>query len=328
MYQNQSGYIFYAWTVGMVERILDNEIYIGNMIHYKEVSVSFKSKRRQHQPRDKWVRSENTHEPIIDRETWNLVQERFLHRGRLPRTNPPNIFARIVRCADCGKQMWLTPLQKNPKTGEKSERRYFQCVTNREYGSLKCTMHNASHKAVCAIVLNDIRTFASIAVETPDKLLSILTEVENKQKKEKYAQMQSEYKTGKNRLNELELLLQRLFEENVTGRLNDANYNMMFGKYQAEQEQLIITVAEVEKRLAESSEIHDNSQKWIDLIAKYVDLKELDAPIINELCEKIMINEAEKIDGKRTQRIEIYYRFIGKLPESEQIIEGNSNRLE
>lgn len=139
--------------------------------------------------------------------------------------------------------------------------------------------------------------------------------------------MQSEYKTGKNRLNELELLLQRLFEENVTGRLNDANYNMMFGKYQAEQEQLIITVAEVEKRLAESSEIHDNSQKWIDLIAKYVDLKELDAPIINELCEKILIHEAEKIDGKRTQRIEIYYRFIGKLPESEQIIEGNSNRL-
>lgn len=326
MYQNQSGYIFYAWTSGMVERILDNEIYIGNMIHYREISVSFKSKRRQNQPRDKWVRSENTHEPIIDRETWDLVQERFLHRGRLPRTNPPNIFQRIARCADCGKQMWLTPLQKNPKTGERTERRYFQCQSNREYGPLKCTMHNASHKAVCAIVLNDIRTYASIAVKTPDKLLSMLTEADDKRKQAKIRQTESDYRTGKNRLNELELLLQRLFEQNVSGKLNDANYNMMFGKYQTEQEQLTVTVAELEKQLAKMSTACDNSQRWIDLIAKYEDIQELDAPIVNELCEKILIHESEKVDGRRVQKIEIFYRFIGKVPEAEGIIEGNSNR--
>jgi DNA invertase Pin-like site-specific DNA recombinase len=315
MYQNQSGYIFYAWTVGMVERILDNEIYIGNMIHYKEVSVSFKSKRRQHQPRDKWVRSENTHEPIIDRETWDLVQERFLHRGRLPRTNPPNIFQRIVRCADCGKQMWLTPLQKNKITGEKTERRYFQCQTYREFGKIKCTCHNASHKAVYGIVLNDIRYYANIALHEPQKLLNLLTESENKQKAREFKQAQQEHKKTVGRLNELGILLQKLFEENVIGTLNHSNYTTLFAKYQAEQEQLKVVACELSKKIDTLGEVHDNCEKWIELIAKYKNLQELDAPIINELCEKILIHEPKKVDGRRVQKIEIFYRFVGQMPE-------------
>lgn len=315
MYQNAPETLFYAWSHGGVERILENEIYIGNMIHYKEVSVSFKSKRRQNQPRDKWVRSENTHEPIIDRETWDLVQERFLHRGRLPRTNPPNIFQRIVRCADCGKQMWLTPLQKNKITGEKTERRYFQCQTYREFGKIKCTCHNASHKAVYGIVLNDIRYYANIALQEPQKLLNLLTESENKQKAREFKQAQQEHKKTVDRLNELEILLQRLFEENVVGTLNHSNYTTLFTKYQTEQEQLKVVACELAKKIDTLGEAHDNCEKWIELIAKYKDLQELDAPIVNELCEKILIHEPTKVDGRRIQKIEIFYRFVGQMPE-------------
>lgn len=315
MYQNAPETLFYAWSHGGVERILDNEIYIGNMIHYKEISVSYKSKKRQNQPRDKWVRTENTHEPIIDHETWDLVQERFLHRGRLSRTNPPNIFQRIVRCADCGKQMWLTPLQKNPKTGEKTERRYFQCQTNREFGKIKCTCHNASYKAVYNIVLNDIQHYASIALETPQKLLELLTESENKQKLKERERAEKELKKSQSRLAELENLLQRLFEENVAGRLNNSNYEMMFAKYQSEQENLKLSACELSKKLETLGEVYDSCEKWIELIAKYQNLQELDAPIINELCEKILIYEPQKIDGRRVQKIEIFYRFVGQIPE-------------
>jgi len=276
--------------------------------------VSYKSKRRQNQPRDKWVRSENTHEPIIDRETWDLVQERFLHRGRLPRTNPPNIFQRIVRCADCGKPMWLCCNQKSPLTGQKTERRYFHCTTYREFGPTKCSCHSTSHKAVHEIVLNDIREYARLAVERPKELLKTLTESENKQKQTAYRQAQKDYDSGIRRLGELERLLRRLFEENVAGRMNDENYEAMFSQYQAEQQSLKEQVDELSKKLAVLGEIHDNSQKWIELIAKYKDLQELDAPIINELCEKILLHQAYKIDGKRVQKIEIFYRFVGKLP--------------
>jgi len=316
LFANAEENAYYAWSSGAVERILDNEIYIGNMVHYKEISVSYKSKKRQHQPREKWARTENTHEPIIDRETWDLVQERFQHRGVLARTNPPNIFARIVRCADCGRAMWLTPQQNNPKTGEKTKRRYFQCVTNREYGKLKCTMHNASYKAVYTLLLNDIRQYARLAAEEPEQLLSILTAEENKQKQKELEQAEKECKTGEVRLLELEVLLQRLFEENVAGRLNDSNYTAMFARYQREQEQLIIRVQELKKKLSLIGKNRDNSKKWIDLVAKYSDLQELDAPIINELCEKILIHEPKKIDGKRTQKIEIYYRFVGNISQT------------
>jgi len=312
-YQNADEKEFYAWSSGTVERILDNEIYIGNMMHYREISVSYKSKRRQRQPRSKWERSENTHEPIIDRETWDLVQERFLHRGRLPRTNPPNIFQRIVRCADCGKAMWLCCNQKSPCTGLKTERRYFHCRTYREFGSTQCTCHSTNYKAVQFIVLNDIREYARLAVERPDELLKMLTESENKQKQASFAQAQRDYDRDTKRLVELEILLRRLFEENVSGRMSDANYELMFSRYQSEQQSLKEQTDKLSQKLTTMGEIRDNSQRWMSLIAKYKDLQELDAPIVNELCEKIMLHQAYRVNGRRMQQIEIFYRFVGKL---------------
>lgn len=177
-------------------------------------------------------------------------------------------------------------------------------------------MHNASYKAVYTLLLNDIQQYAKLAVEESDQLLSMLTDEENKQKQKEFKQAEKEYRTGEGRLTELEVLLQRLFEENVAGRLNDANYTAMFARYQKEQEQLIVRVQELKRKLLAMGENIGNCKKWIDLIAKYRDLQELDAPIINELCEKILIHEPEKINGRRTQKIEIYYRFVGNIPQT------------
>lgn len=109
--------------------------------------------------------------------------------------------------------------------------------------------------------------------------------------------------------------------------MNDGNYATLFSQYQAEQQSLKAQVDELSKRLAVLGEMHDNSQKWIDLIAKYKDLQELDAPIVNELCKKILLHQAHKIDGKRVQKIEIFYRFVGKLStvdgEAEHEIHGS-----
>ena len=118
---------------------------------------------------------------------------------------------------------------------------------------------------------------------------------------------------------ELDMLLKKLFEENATGKLNASNYDKLFQSYQKEQEQLESRIAELKKQVARLDGEKDNNQHFIDLIAKYADLQELDAPIVNELCEKILVHQAEKIDGKRTQEIEIFYRFIGKMPETDEV---------
>lgn len=221
--------------------------------------------------------------------------------------------------------MWLTPLQTNPKTGEKTERRYFQCVTNREYGKIKCLSHSTPYKSLYNLMLHEIRRYSRIALEQPEELLEKLTEAENKQRLEEYKLSQKELKNSQDRLNELEILLQRLFEENVAGRLNDSNYTTMFAKYQKEQENLIIAQKELTRKIGDFGEIQDNSQKWIDVISQFRDVEELTAQMLNALCQKILISQPEKIDGKRTQKIKIVYRFIGEAKMLEEIEETEEN---
>jgi len=298
----------------MVERILENEVYIGNMIHHKEIQVSFKDRRRQKQPREKWSRVKGTHEPIIDPELWRLVNERFQHRGRTAMKYPPNVFARIARCSDCGCAMWITPCQYDFHLQKRTNRRYLNCTTNRRFGKkYKCATHNINYHKLCELVLNDIRGYAALALENPEDLLTKLNDTENEQRQKALKQLRDEHKHSIDRLSELKILLQKLFEENATGRMSDANYEMLFQRYQEEQEKLTPYIEELTDKLKVFDEAKDNSRKWMDLVAKYRDLKELDAATVNELIEKIVVHQAEKIDGKRTQKVEIHYRFIGQV---------------
>lgn len=313
-YLNAPESLKYAWWCGAVVRILADATYIGCMIHYKEISVSYKSKRRQNQPPDKWVTVENAHEPIIDSETWDLIRERFGHRGRLPTVHSPNIFARIVRCADCGRSMTLGPNQKNPNTGEYTSRRYFSCSTFQTRGKNQCTLHNTSYRSLYTIVLNDIRQYAKLALEQPDELLAALSEKTNKHKQDERGQVVLEYDKGIKRMDDLSLMLQRLFEDHLSGKINETHYTTISERYQKEYAGLEDRVKVLKKQMDRFGEQEDNNQKWVDLIAKYSDLQELDAPIVNELCEKILVHQSQRINGKKTQEIEIFYRFIGKLP--------------
>ena len=163
-------------------------------------------------------------------------------------------------------------------------------------------------------MLNDVRQYAAVALENPDDLLSDLNKMEDKQRIKESKRLKDEHKSKSDRLCELNSLLQKLFEENATGRMSDANYEMMFRKYQDEQEALAPLFEELSDKLKNLDETKDNSRKWIVLIAKYRDLKELDAETVNELIEKIVIHQAEKNEGKRTQKVEICYRFIDQIP--------------
>jgi uncharacterized protein YukE len=160
--------------------------------------------------------------------------------------------------------------------------------------------------------LNDIRQFAILALENPDHMLVLLNDTESKQRKRHIKQLIDEHKKSIHRLDELNTLLQKLFEENVVGRMSDSNYERLFNKYQEEQEKLNPHVEEIAYKLKVLDESMDNSRKWMDLVAKYSDLHELNAEAVNELIEKIIIHQAEKIEGKRTQKVEVFYRFIGQ----------------
>ena len=235
-------------------------------------------------------------------------------RGRFQICQYPNIFNRIVWCVDCGWNMRLTSYSTSKKGKRYYNQRYFQCGANHYYGKTQCTTHNAIYNDVYQLVLEDIRRYAKLAVENPEALIRTLVITEEEKRQTSQSQMQEEYEQGIKRLDDLVILLQKLFEQNISGVLNDSNYASIFSKYQKEQVQLELRVKELDKQLTYLKRNENNSQKWIELIAKYTDLQELDAPIVNELCKKILVHEAKRIDGVRTQKIEIYYRFIGTAP--------------
>ena len=141
----------------------------------------------------------------------------------------------------------------------------------------------------------------------------MLNDTVNEQRQKAQKQLRDEHKKSVDRMKELKTLLQKLFEENAIGRMSDDNYEMLFNKYQQEQKKLTPLVEELSEKLGVMDDVEDSSRKWMDLLAKYRNLKELEAETVNELIDKIIIHQSEKIDGKRMQRVEIFYRFIGKI---------------
>jgi DNA invertase Pin-like site-specific DNA recombinase len=305
---------YYSWSVPAVTRILKDEVYLGKIIHGKEVSVSYKTKERKSQSRDKWTIVEGTHEPLVDQETWDTIVERCKSKAKPNKQNEVHIFSRLVKCADCGWAMNLCSVQsdkraKNPKI----ERRYFHCGKYRQFGKISCSTHNISYPKLCKLVIDDIRTFALFATVNEKELMATLTTDGNEKISQKRTQYEKELERSKNRLKELDILFPKLYEDNVTGKLTDRNFALFSDKYQKEQEVLIARVSELEKTLEALRNAVTDVTTWVELIKNYSDIQVLNASLLNELIEKIVIHERSYIDGVRHQRIDIYYRFVGLI---------------
>jgi DNA invertase Pin-like site-specific DNA recombinase len=305
---------YYAWSVTAVTRILKDEVYLGKIIHGKEISLSYKTKERKSQTPDKWTIVEGTHEPLVDLETWNTIKERCASKSKPNKQNEVHMFSRLVKCADCGWAMNLCAQQtdkraKNPKI----ERRYFHCGKYRQYGNTQCSTHNISYPKLCMLVLDDIRTFANFALVNEQELLKTLTTDGNEKISQKHKQYQKDLERAQKRLNELDILFPKLYEDNAKEALTDRNFALMSTRYQNEQNELTVTVSELEKQLKMLESAVADVSTWVELIRQYADVEELNASLLNELIEKIEIHERTNIDGVRHQRIDIYYRFVGLI---------------
>ena len=314
-YENAGEQSLYEWSTDMVQRILKNEAYIGNTVHYKEKPATFKVSRRQNNPKDQWLQMKHTHEPIIDLDDWEAVQNRVQNHSRLTRTSPESVLGKTVRCADCERLMYLFPIRKKKSGGIMGTGlRYMLCTTYLGYGKTKCRTHNINYNRLCELILEDIRYYAKLALDNPTKLIKALSKSDNEQKQADNRITRCDYESTVKRLSEVERLMQRLFEESAAGILSNANYAVLVEKYQQEQAVLTEKANELAAQLKAKENNACSSEKWTALIAKYADLKELNANIVEALCEKILVHQAETINGARVQKIEIFYNFIGEAP--------------
>ena len=302
----------HQWSIAIVKAILSSEVYIGNSVHNKQTAISFRNKKKILRPKDEWYTVENTHEPIISRELWEQAHAHIDSRKRPKKSGETQIFAGLLKCADCGRTLRYVHRNATARTCEKQ---YYMCTSYSEYGKDRCSSHYIRYDVIYAVVLGRLQYWiAQVHKKDDGKLLQHLLKSGDKQREKETASAKKELTRIEKRLQELDNLFVKMYEDRAKEAITDRNFAMLSAKYQEEQTQLENKKCELQSKLDKSAQDADGAQKWLSLIRKYTELTELTAPLLNELIDKIVVHEAENDEnGNRTQEIEIFYRFVGKI---------------
>ena len=244
---------------------------------------------------------EDRHEPIIDRETFELVQEKTKERKRADAWGNYSIFAGLVKCGQCGNSLNIR------RANQKGNDRIYTCSLYNKYGVRHCSQHRILYDTLYGIVLNQIQNAAQAALSDEE---AVAEEIRNRTKpddSEKEAILKS-IAADTDKLRDLERIISRMYEDAVTGRLNEETFASLLKQKQTEQETLKNRVERNEARLAERTKTEEDDTRWREIIREYTDIQELDAETLNRLIRSIVIYEDFTDDTVR-QTVEIHWNF-------------------
>ena len=301
----------YQCTTAQVKKLLSDEVYIGHSIHNRQTNISFKNKKKIRKPKEEWFRVENTHEPILSKKLWDQAQAHINSRKRSQKNGETQIFAGLLKCADCG---WGLRFLHTKPADCVNEKRIFTCTTYSEYGKEHCTIHYIKYDTLYAVVLKRLQYWIEQEQMDEEKLFERLLKSGDRQRQAEITRAKKDLAKAEKRLDELDDLFAKLYEDRAKNTVSERNYTMLSGRYQDEQIQLESDVKKLKETLNQTVASKDNAERWISIIRKYTNLIELNAPLLNELIDKIVVHEATKDEnGKRIQDVDIYYRFVGKI---------------
>lgn len=295
------------WMGGTVASMLRSKLYIGTMVSHRRSSKSFKNKKIICLPENEWIEVPNTHEAIIDTETWDIVQKMVTVKKRPNKNGVSQIFAGLVRCPDCGRA-----LSYNSGT-YKDFQGSFVCNYAKNKGKKYCTWHYISYKALYQIVLADIKRHTALLQKDREKFETMLRENTSAQNKKQLASLKKEQSKLQVRLTELGQILKKLYEDNALSKISDEEYSRLSADFITERQEAEARTKAISEELSAEEESLERISRFTAVIEKYVDITELNKAVLNELIDKIKVHEAEKIDGKRVQKVDIYYRFVGNI---------------
>lgn len=298
----------YQWTIAQVKSILKDENYIGNSVHNRQSTVSFKNKKVVRKPESEWFRVENTHEAIITKEVFLQVQEQIAGRRRVCKNGQTQIFAGLIKCADCG---WTLSYGENRQN--KTPYGYYHCRKNGQ-GLGQCSMHYIRYDVLYGYVLSRLQYWSEQVHRDDEKLLQQLLNAGNKERSAAKRQRAVELKRVTKRKSEVDGLFTKLYEDWSLGKITEYNFTMLSERFQTEQQELETKIRELQEALSSMEQTESDAGKWLELIKQYSNPTELTTELLNTLIEKIVVHEAVKSpEGYRKQKVDIYYRFIGKI---------------
>ena len=304
----------FDWHVTSIRVILENEVYLGRLIYGKQKCKSMKSKKKIKMPREEWIIVENCHEPIISQELWDRAHRMMSVKRRPTNTGEVQMFAGLLYCADCGHA--LTYSQKKRSDG--SYHGTYSCWMYKTHGKEYCSSHYITFDAIYDLVLQDIRRILKSYRNNRNKFKEFLDSKCSGISSKRIVQLKRELEKSQNRITELDHLMNKLYEDNALKKISDERYIQMTNKFEEEQAELKKSISEMMAELTKFKNRTDEAEKFTKVINRYTDIKELDAEILNELIEKIIVHHKEEIDGKTYQQVEILYKFVGDLNESVQ----------
>lgn len=314
----------YEWAGVSVVRMLEKPEYMGDTVNFRTKKLSYKDKTAVKNDSDEIVVFTDTHEAIIDRKTWYMVQELRKTKRRINTEGESNPFVGKIFCADCGGKMHYRNEGKRagrnwrglPDGSVRTTPACYNCGNynnSHDQSGKVCCSHNIQAKVIDQLVLETIQ-YACKSVRMDERAFveSIRSASEIREQSEA-KKLKAALKHQEKRYAELDILLKKVYEDNALGRLPDKRYEMLSAGYEKEQAELEQSIKACREQLTQYDEDTDRTEEFLALVHKYTDITELTPVIINEFVDKILVHKAEKIDGERVMEIEIYLNFIGKV---------------
>ena len=299
----------YRWVADTIATILEKKDYLGHTVNFKTYKQSYKSKKKCYNPEEKQLVFENTHEAIIDADTWERVQELRKNKRRPTRTGKTNLFSGIVRCADCGEKLYYC-------TSKNFEARqdHFVCSTSRLKGKEVCPTHFIRAVVLEQGVLAHMRLVIACVSNHEERFRAAMGAKQKAEAKKELAAKRRQLTQAERRIEELDRLFKRIYEDNANGKLSDSRFQMLSDDYEQEQEELREKLLQLNEEITQQEEQAENIDRFISKVRKYLDLDELTPAVLNDMVKAVYVHAPDKSNGQREQQIDKSYDLVGILP--------------
>lgn len=309
----------YTWNGPVVAKILDRMDYLGHTVNFKTHVKSYKVHKTIYNSPDQWKVFEGTHEAIIDKETFEIVQKIRAGKRRPTRMGEMPMFSGLLYCADCGRK-----LSFHRKADEPVEKHHYLCENYRS-NTANCTMHYIRNVVVERIVLENLKEVIQYVSNYEDEFVRMVMDSDMRQRNRELAQKKKRLVEIQKRIGELDTIFQRIYEDNIIGKLSDERFMKMSKGYEDEQHTLQTEANEIQSELQQEEKKSVDVKRFLAIVKKYTDLTELTPEILREFIDKIIVHAPDKSSGRRLQEIEIIYNHIGEFDRSKVTLwKGNA----
>ena len=310
---------WYNWPDKTLYDILTRKEYLGHTITGKTYKVSYKSKKTKKNPEEKRYFFPNTHEPLIDEETFELAQKRIATRQRPTKVDEIDLFSGLLFCGDCGYKMYAVR-----GAGTLERKHAYTCgnYRNRARNDMLCTTHYIRKSVLKELVLADLQRVTSYVKEHEQEFIETANECSAKAVQKTLTQQRKELDKAQSRISELNILFRKLYEDNALGKLSDEQFAFLTSGYDEEKKTLTRRIAELSQEIDNATERSADVKRFVALVRRYTAIEELTYENVHEFIDRILIHELDK--ETNTRKIEIFYSFVGRVDTGDKPTESIS----